>query len=61
MRFLNAELADTFGNLLSRCTGAALNPFQTFPEIETSTFKSVASLDVTTKLLESVITLPGYI
>lgn len=30
-KVLNVELADTLGNLLSRVTGAALNPHQQFP------------------------------
>lgn len=59
LRYLNAELADTLGNLLSRCTGAALNPFQTFPKIMPLAFDSVSSLDVTKNLLECVQTLPG--
>lgn len=59
MRYLNAELADTLGNLLSRCTGAALNPFQTFPKINSSSFQSISLLDVTKSLLESVAMLPG--
>lgn len=59
IRCLNAELADTLGNLLSRCTGTSLNPFQTFPKIESSAFKSVSSLVVTASLLESVMALQG--
>ncbi|XP_071950249.1 methionine--tRNA ligase, mitochondrial-like [Antedon mediterranea] len=35
---LNAELADTFGNLLSRVTARSLNPDQTFPEFHTDLF-----------------------
>ena len=31
---LNAELADTVGNLLLRCTGKNLNPSQTFPSLQ---------------------------
>ncbi|KAH0811862.1 hypothetical protein GEV33_010930 [Tenebrio molitor] len=58
IRILNAELADTLGNLLSRCCGTALNPNQIFPEIERSTFRDVASMDVTKKLIEDVSTLP---
>jgi hypothetical protein len=33
-RMLNAELADTLGNLLSRCGGKAVNPGQKWPEWE---------------------------
>lgn len=59
IRILNSELADTLGNLLSRCTGTALNPDQVFPEIELTAFQDVASEDVTKKLIEAVNTLPG--
>uniref|UniRef100_A0A1B6G566 Methionine--tRNA ligase, mitochondrial n=1 Tax=Cuerna arida TaxID=1464854 RepID=A0A1B6G566_9HEMI len=31
LRLLNAELADTLGNLLNRCCGKAVNPSQHFP------------------------------
>lgn len=30
-RYLNAELADTLGNLLNRCTSKAINPSQVWP------------------------------
>lgn len=30
-RYLNAELADTLGNLLNRCTSKAINPGQIWP------------------------------
>lgn len=58
-RILNSELADTLGNLLSRCTGTVLNPNQLFPKIERGVFESVAAVDVTAKLLETVDYLPG--
>lgn len=58
-RILNAELADTLGNLLSRCTGAALNPNQVFPKIEKAAFGDISSEDVALKLLESVEALPN--
>ncbi|KAF5273898.1 hypothetical protein FQA39_LY01013 [Lamprigera yunnana] len=57
-RILNSELADTLGNLLSRCCASALNPNQVFPEIESEAFQSVASIDLTKKLIESAINLP---
>lgn len=59
LRYLNAELADTFGNLLSRCTGMALNPFQSVPKIEASVFDSISKLDVAKSLVDSVKALPG--
>lgn len=33
-RFLNAELADTLGNLLNRCTAKAINQNQIWPSTE---------------------------
>lgn len=59
VRYLNAELADTFGNLLSRCCSKALNPDQAFPAIDSSAFEKVGQLDVTKKLMESVTELAG--
>ncbi|XP_070538863.1 methionine--tRNA ligase, mitochondrial-like isoform X2 [Ptychodera flava] len=41
VRYLNAELVDTFGNLLSRCTGKALNPQQIFPAFDETSFPPV--------------------
>lgn len=32
MNVLNSELADTLGNLVSRCTGKTINPSREFPE-----------------------------
>ncbi|KAJ3643888.1 hypothetical protein Zmor_026572 [Zophobas morio] len=58
IRILNSELADTLGNLLSRCCGSALNPRQTFPRIEEDALRKVAELDVTKKLIEDVRGLP---
>lgn len=55
IRIVNAELADTLGNLLSRCTGNALNPKQTFPKNAENHF---TNNDVTLNLLESVEALP---
>ncbi|XP_066247998.1 methionine--tRNA ligase, mitochondrial [Euwallacea similis] len=59
LRLLNAELADTLGNLLSRCCSKALNPDQKFPALNTDSFNRVSSLDVTKKLLENIQQLPG--
>ncbi|XP_049824099.1 methionine--tRNA ligase, mitochondrial isoform X1 [Aethina tumida] len=58
IRILNSELADTLGNLLNRCTASSLNPEQIVPEIDRFTFESIASLDVTKKLIEKVASLP---
>ena len=38
LKLLNSELADTFGNLLSRVTGKALNPSQVFPKCHAELF-----------------------
>lgn len=56
---LNAELADTLGNLLSRCCGSTLNPNQVFPNIEPQVFEDLFTLDVTQKLIENLTYLPG--
>ncbi|XP_072379531.1 methionine--tRNA ligase, mitochondrial [Diabrotica undecimpunctata] len=58
LRILNSELADTLGNLLSRCTGTALNPHQRFPKMEQAALEKVKQLDVTKKLIDSVNNLP---
>ncbi|KAK5644850.1 hypothetical protein RI129_006150 [Pyrocoelia pectoralis] len=57
-RILNSELADTLGNLLSRCCSLALNPNQVFPEIDSEAFERVVSIDVTKKVIEAVMKLP---
>lgn len=56
---LDAELANTVGNLLSRCSSKALNPKQVFPAIDLEAFQEIASKDVTKKLIELVASLPG--
>lgn len=61
IRILNSELADTLGNLLSRCTATVLNPDQVFPGIGPTALRDVASLDVTKKLMDSVSELPGKV
>ncbi|KAI4462100.1 methionyl-trna synthetase [Holotrichia oblita] len=56
-RILNAELADTLGNLLNRCCGDALNPEQIFPGVAEYgvVFNELASrVDVGKKLVESL-------
>lgn len=59
IRLLNAELADTLGNLLSRCCGKALNPSQVFPKINSEVFNRISSMEVTKKLLDNIEQLPG--
>ncbi|KAH6939132.1 hypothetical protein HPB50_016104 [Hyalomma asiaticum] len=42
-RLLNAELADTLGNLLSRCTAPLVNKHQMFPSYDAEAFESYAN------------------
>lgn len=42
-RILNAELADTLGNLLNRCCGKAINPCLNYPELDLETLKSLSA------------------
>ncbi|XP_065173544.1 methionine--tRNA ligase, mitochondrial-like, partial [Atheta coriaria] len=58
LRILNSELADTLGNLLSRCCGVALNPEQVFPALEPEALRIISALDVTQRLMASVAQLP---
>ncbi|CAG9862611.1 unnamed protein product [Phyllotreta striolata] len=58
LRALNSELADTFGNLLNRCTGSALNPEQKFPEIDVGALEEIRQSDVAKTLMENVENLP---
>lgn len=41
MRILNAELADTLGNLLSRVCSKALNPRQVYPRFHTAQLREI--------------------
>lgn len=50
LRILNSELADTLGNLMSRCCGKALNPKQLVPEPHHQHLDKLLELDVTKKL-----------
>ncbi|XP_062540298.1 methionine--tRNA ligase, mitochondrial [Armigeres subalbatus] len=58
LRIINAELADTFGNLLSRCCGQVLNPEAVVPVIQKDVFDALNTLDVTKKMLELLNGLP---
>lgn len=59
IQLLNAELADTLGNLLSRCCGKALNPDQVFPRMNSASFSKISLMESTNKLLNSVELLPS--
>lgn len=58
MRILNSELADTLGNLLSRCCAKSLNPMSKSPELNEQSFIDLKQLDITSMLIESVEALP---
>jgi len=45
-RILNAELADTLGNLLNRCCGKAINPNLDYPQLDLATIESLSSFDL---------------
>eukprot|EP01134_Creolimax_fragrantissima_P004227 CFRG4227T1 len=40
INIINADLADTYGNLLSRCTSVKVNPLQSIPEPNPNTYTS---------------------
>lgn len=61
VRILNSELADTLGNLLSRCCGKVLNPGQVFPEMNPEAFRAILNEDSTKKLIHALAALPGSI
>jgi methionyl-tRNA synthetase len=43
LRLVNAELADTLGNLLSRCSAEAINPAQIWPKFNREGFDTLSS------------------
>uniref|UniRef100_A0A2M3ZIF8 Methionine--tRNA ligase, mitochondrial n=1 Tax=Anopheles braziliensis TaxID=58242 RepID=A0A2M3ZIF8_9DIPT len=58
LRILNSELADTLGNLLSRCCGKALNPASLYPALDEEAFERLKTYDVTNRLLEVLREMP---
>lgn len=54
MRYLNAELADTFGNLLSRACAKTLNPQQKFPKVHSEHVNELIKLDSCKNMLEKL-------
>lgn len=52
MRILNSELADTFGNLLSRACGKAINAQQIVPEIDRDELNDILKVDVSRRLID---------
>ncbi|KAJ0170704.1 hypothetical protein K1T71_013476 [Dendrolimus kikuchii] len=55
---VNAELADTLGNLASRCCGAALNPRGEFPPLHAQELAATQRQEVAAHLLDRVERLP---
>lgn len=58
MRILNAELADTMGNLLSRACAKTLNPQQQFPKVDLEQLNELIKLDACKILFEKLSELP---
>ncbi|XP_072933694.1 methionine--tRNA ligase, mitochondrial [Epargyreus clarus] len=54
----NSELADTLGNLASRCCGAALNPRGEFPPLHAQELAACSQLHCAAELLQAVERLP---
>jgi methionyl-tRNA synthetase len=54
VRYLNAELADTFGNLLSRACAKTLNPQQKFPQVHSDHVNELIKLDSCKIMLEKL-------
>ncbi|XP_073963513.1 methionyl-tRNA synthetase, mitochondrial [Choristoneura fumiferana] len=55
---INSELADTLGNLASRCCGAALNPRGEFPALHEHEAVQCSRAEVSQELMDRVATLP---
>uniref|UniRef100_A0A182KBE6 Methionine--tRNA ligase, mitochondrial n=1 Tax=Anopheles christyi TaxID=43041 RepID=A0A182KBE6_9DIPT len=58
LRILNSELADTLGNLLSRCCGKALNVESIFPAVDKEALESLKQIDATKRMLEALEEMP---
>ncbi|KAK7077993.1 Methionine--tRNA ligase, mitochondrial [Halocaridina rubra] len=56
VRLLNAELADSLGNLLNRCTAPSLNPRLEFPKLSSSYLQTIPESG--SKLMEQLTKLP---
>lgn len=59
MRILNAELADTLGNLLSRVCAKSLNPRQIYPRIHKAPLRVILQTENGQNLMQSISELPG--
>lgn len=58
VRYLNSELADTFGNLLSRACAKTLNPHQKFPQAHSEHLTELIKLDACKIMMEKLAELP---
>lgn len=58
IRILNAELADTLGNLLSRGCAKVINEKQTVPPLNADAFQQLLQNDITKKLVDQLQALP---
>ncbi|XP_312573.5 methionine--tRNA ligase, mitochondrial [Anopheles gambiae] len=58
LRILNSELADTLGNLLSRCCGKALNAESIFPAVDREALGALKEIDATKRMLEALEEMP---
>lgn len=56
--YLNSELANNLGNLLSRCTAKSLNPRQLFPAMYSDIFHTMAAPE-DVQMWRQLQTLPG--
>ncbi|GFG35949.1 hypothetical protein Cfor_02919 [Coptotermes formosanus] len=61
IRILNAELADTLGNLLNRCSGTTVNPDQIFPQFCQHSFDTYCKTEEALRLVEFVSALPDLV
>lgn len=59
MRILNAELADTMGNLLSRVCAKSLNPRQIYPRVHTAQLRDILTTDSAKHLWDCLEQLDG--
>lgn len=56
--YLNSELCNTLGNLLSRCTSKSINSSQIYPPFNQSIYESMCN-EEWTELITNLTQLPG--
>lgn len=59
LNIVNSELADTLGNLASRCCGTALNPRGEYPPLLAEPLRKISLESSTNNLLTECSKLPG--